>query len=189
MKKVFLVMSLFLLYSCSDDDEGGNGDRIDIEAIVNDPNAEFIYFEDGETQYYYPDEFFINNFSNSYLEGSDQLNINMRYDKQRQYYCYINISGADIMNRQYPYTLDETSVGNFDGDVELQLLDQFNRADVAFGPDDDYNYFGGSISKQLSLTVNSLENNVIVASFEGVIETMTGKQINVENGQLRVFLN
>lgn len=186
MEKFLFVALLFFLYSCTDDnpvviEEKGNG--IDIDSVINNTNTEFIYFEDEDSTYFFPEELFTENNANTYSEEPELLRLMMKNDTQ--YRCGINISDLDIFSSIYPHTIGPFEYAN------LHLIDLLNDVQDFYGPTDDYNYLGstdfGDLG-QFSLTINSLENRLINCSFGGVIETGTGRKINVQNGKLRILI-
>lgn len=189
MEKVLFVALLFFLYSCADDNPVVIEEKgIDIDSVINNTNTEFIYFEDKDIKYFFPEETFIKDFSNMYMEEADQLNINMKSDNQ--YRCDIFISGADIFSLNFPQKVGSFREGSF-GHANMQLIDQLKDVQNQFASDDDYNFSGSTLygsSSYFYLTIYSLENRLISCSFGGVIETSTGRRIIVQNGKLRILI-
>ncbi|GAB5525057.1 MAG: hypothetical protein Roseis2KO_29290 [Roseivirga sp.] len=182
MKKLILIFSVLILISCEDSGTDPVSDRIDIQAIAADASAEFIYFEDGDLQFYYPKESFSPDFSNTYLNsnGSDQLNLMMLREGE-EYEAYIFVQSSQLNTSSFPKTIS----GDLPS-VELQLINTVDIQNPQFGANDDVNYVGSSHLNQMSITMTSFDDNVLSATFSGTIETKTGKSIDVENGLLRI---
>ncbi len=182
MKKIILILSIFFMFSCSKNKQESPEDS-------NNPTIFFISFESGNQQFYFDEEYFLIDFSNQYLAELDQLNLNMKSSTNNRYRCNVFIHGANIFDKSLPLQLDGNSHAIRDGRAELQLIDQINTAATTFGPDDDYNFTGSTLTNQLSLTITSLSTTLIECSFEGIIETKTGKPIHVQNGRLKIQLH
>lgn len=189
MKKLSLLLislSLFA-YSCSNDDDPN---RIDIDTIAGDSSAEFIYFEHDKTQYYFPTEFVLPDFSNTYLntDGLDQLNLNMHIEGGR-YRCNIFVNGLDLTRRDFPITISQSD--DLPGNASIQLIDQVETPAVQFGPDDDLNYVASSLLNDFFLTIESMTDEEISGTFTGIVKTPGNgrKFILLENGRFRIRLN
>lgn len=183
MKKLILLFSVLALISCENgDSEDQDPDRIDINAIAADASNEFIYFEDGDLQFYYPTESFSPDFSNTYLNsnGSDQLNLMMRREGE-EYEAHIFVQSSQLNNSNFPKTIASDLPS-----VELQLINTVDIQNPQFGANDDVNYVGSSHFEEVEMVISSFSENVLNATFSGTIRTKTGKSINVENGLLRI---
>lgn len=188
MRKLIFALSIFfLIISCEKEQVVKEEKKSEIQLMMEDPELEFVYFKSGETEYFFPEELVLPDFSNRYLSATDQLNIDMT-GGNNQYDCNLFFLGGNLLQRTLPYVLDEHSVSTIDGSVELQLIDDYDG--IQFSPEDDVNYYASTRYGTLTLTIISYINRVLVCEFHGVLGTKAGdNNISVENGQLRIKLH
>ncbi|GAB4413642.1 MAG: hypothetical protein OHK0039_20780 [Bacteroidia bacterium] len=122
--------------------------------------------------------------ANAYMIGSNQDQLSIVMDDGEGYSCEIHLLQTDMLNRNFPFTLSDTSALAYG---ELQLRDNTRRVDTLFGPNDDIN-FAGYTHRGLVIELTSFQNNILVGTVSGPIATGAGRQVVIGSGDFRVLI-
>lgn len=103
----------------------------------------------------------------------------------------ISILNIDLDNLPIPSVIHrQQAPRNKDGYLAYAIVGLFDPVSMPqnvthFGPEDSYNYVGGT-NEGLTVRITSKKNDIIEGTFEGEIKTQTGLVKTVTNGQFRV---
>ena len=191
MKYLFGTLLIVTLFACNEEQVEAPKEP-SIEEMKSNPLQEYIYFEDGDSVFFYNQPFQADTVLNRYDEDLSYTFIHMSRPND-PFYCNINIAATNIYDRILPYTLGTHGGGSF-GMVYLRHSTIY--VEDLFSATDTVSYLsrtqhkGGVVPGGLEMKIISLEGSWITLSFEGFLWQASNSEdrINIENGEARILL-
>lgn len=216
MKKLMLLLLLAVIISCNGGDVdpveavetvetevtvitkeyGGLAEPIDIEKMMaDDEELEFIYFESGEAQHYFPYQVEPLEFTNVYYSSDDpdcptpvdQLSLHMRStpDGPDGVIININLNDTQFMVQEYPLTINSDS-------PEMRAEMHFKDLEIMFRPEqsESQNMLIAGSGGSYSITITDYDGTYVTARFSGTLRNNFNENdlrvIPISNGLLRL---